>query len=70
MIVILGFQTMVRVRDPPVCAICEAVMKQLETMLEDKTTEVTFSFWCDLTVALVFCCSNNVFCKNAINYFK
>lgn len=31
---------MVRVRDSPTCAICEYVMKQLESMLEDHTTEV------------------------------
>ncbi|XP_022599359.1 prosaposin-like isoform X2 [Seriola dumerili] len=30
---------MVRVRDSPTCAICEFVMKQLESMLEDQTTE-------------------------------
>ncbi|XP_026212189.1 prosaposin isoform X2 [Anabas testudineus] len=30
---------MVRVRDSPTCAICEYVMKQLETMLEDHETE-------------------------------
>ncbi|XP_044069252.1 prosaposin isoform X2 [Siniperca chuatsi] len=30
---------MVRVRDSPTCAICEFVMKQLETMLEDQATE-------------------------------
>ncbi|KAA8583945.1 prosaposin isoform X2 [Etheostoma spectabile] len=30
---------MVRVRDSPTCAICEFVMKQLETMLEDQKTE-------------------------------
>ncbi|XP_071337336.1 prosaposin isoform X2 [Trachinotus anak] len=30
---------MVRVRDSPQCAICEFVMKQLEGMLEDQTTE-------------------------------
>ncbi|CAL9688064.1 unnamed protein product [Knipowitschia caucasica] len=30
---------MFRVRDSPSCAICEYVMKQVETMLEDKTTE-------------------------------
>ncbi|KAM3606641.1 uncharacterized protein V6R79_020329 [Siganus canaliculatus] len=30
---------MVRVRDPPFCAICEFVMKQLESMLEDQATE-------------------------------
>ncbi|XP_061546111.1 prosaposin [Phycodurus eques] len=30
---------MVRVRDSPTCAICEFVMKQLEDMLEDQTTE-------------------------------
>ncbi|KAF3708369.1 Prosaposin Proactivator polypeptide Saposin-A Protein [Channa argus] len=30
---------MVRVRDSPTCAICEFVMKQLETMLEDHETE-------------------------------
>ncbi|XP_029377552.1 prosaposin isoform X2 [Echeneis naucrates] len=29
----------VRVRDSPTCAICEFVMKQLESMLEDKTRE-------------------------------
>ncbi|XP_070772119.1 prosaposin isoform X1 [Enoplosus armatus] len=30
---------MVHVRDSPTCAICEFVMKQLETMLEDQKTE-------------------------------
>ncbi|KAK5614936.1 hypothetical protein CRENBAI_009075 [Crenichthys baileyi] len=30
---------MVRVRESPTCAICEFVMKQLESMLEDHTTE-------------------------------
>ncbi|XP_034753387.1 prosaposin isoform X2 [Etheostoma cragini] len=30
---------MVRVRDSPTCAICEFVMKQLESMLEDQKTE-------------------------------
>ncbi|XP_054885568.1 prosaposin [Poeciliopsis prolifica] len=30
---------MVRVRESPTCAICEFVMKQLESMLEDQTTE-------------------------------
>nr|XP_057915091.1 prosaposin [Doryrhamphus excisus] len=30
---------MVRVRESPTCAICEFVMKQLEAMLEDQTTE-------------------------------
>ncbi|XP_022048059.1 prosaposin isoform X1 [Acanthochromis polyacanthus] len=30
---------MVRVRDSPACAICEFVMKQLESMLEDQATE-------------------------------
>ncbi|XP_040905771.1 prosaposin isoform X2 [Toxotes jaculatrix] len=30
---------MVRVHDSPTCAICEFVMKQLETMLEDQRTE-------------------------------
>uniref|UniRef100_A0A8D3BW59 Prosaposin n=1 Tax=Scophthalmus maximus TaxID=52904 RepID=A0A8D3BW59_SCOMX len=33
------FQPMVRVRDSPTCAICEFVMKQLESMLEDQKTE-------------------------------
>lgn len=51
------FQAMVRVRDPPLCAICEAVMKQLETMLEDKATEVKYLllelFKCNSTVALL-----------------
>ncbi|KAM9727209.1 prosaposin [Menidia menidia] len=32
-------QPMVRVRDSPTCAICEFVMKQLESMLEDQATE-------------------------------
>lgn len=31
---------MVRVRESPTCAICEFVMKQLESMLEDQKTEV------------------------------
>lgn len=31
---------MVRVRNSAGCAICEFVMKQLESMLEDQTTEV------------------------------
>lgn len=31
---------MVRIRDSPTCAICEFVMKQLESMLEDHATEV------------------------------
>lgn len=34
---------MVRVRDSPQCAICEFVMKQLESMLEDQTTEVGYA---------------------------
>lgn len=34
------FQPMVHVRDSPGCAICEYVMKQLESMLEDHETEV------------------------------
>lgn len=34
------FQPMVRVRDSPQCAICEFVMKELETTLEDQKTEV------------------------------
>lgn len=38
------FQMMVRVCDPPFCSICEAVMKQLEAMLEDKATEVKYFF--------------------------
>lgn len=42
LIILFMFQAMVRVRDPPLCTICEAVMKQLETMLEDKTTEVKY----------------------------
>lgn len=33
-------QPLVRVRDPPLCRICELVMKQLESMLEDQATEV------------------------------
>jgi len=36
------FQPMVRVRESPTCAICEFVMKQLESMLEDQATEVCF----------------------------
>ncbi|KAM7385776.1 hypothetical protein PAMP_001833 [Pampus punctatissimus] len=32
-------KNMVRVRDSPTCTICEFVMKQLESMLEDQTTE-------------------------------
>uniref|UniRef100_A0A3Q4AJ94 Uncharacterized protein n=1 Tax=Mola mola TaxID=94237 RepID=A0A3Q4AJ94_MOLML len=32
-------QPMVRVRESPLCAICEFVMKQLEAMLEDQATE-------------------------------
>ncbi|XP_008281683.1 prosaposin isoform X2 [Stegastes partitus] len=32
-------KSMVRVRDSPTCAICEFVMKQLESMLQDETTE-------------------------------
>lgn len=31
---------MVRVRDSPLCAICEFVMKELEARLEDQATEV------------------------------
>lgn len=31
---------MVHVRDSPTCAICEFVMKQLDSMLVDHTTEV------------------------------
>ncbi|XP_033835794.1 prosaposin [Periophthalmus magnuspinnatus] len=34
-----GNKRMIRVRDSPTCAICEFVMKQLEAMLEDETTE-------------------------------
>lgn len=41
-LIIITFQMMVRVRDPPLCALCEAVMKHLESMLEDKTTEVKY----------------------------
>ena len=33
---------MVRVRESPMCAICEFVMKQLESMLEDQATEVGY----------------------------
>ncbi|XP_058507775.1 prosaposin [Solea solea] len=36
---IVSDKPMVRVRDSPKCAICEYVMKQLEDMLEDQTTE-------------------------------
>lgn len=36
------FQPMVQVRESPTCAICEYVMKQLETMLEDQATEVGY----------------------------
>lgn len=36
------FQSLVRVRDSNRCAICEFVMKQLETMLEDQATEVGY----------------------------
>ncbi|KAG7229995.1 hypothetical protein INR49_009715 [Caranx melampygus] len=36
---LFAFQPMVRVRDSPTCAICEFVMKQLESMLQDQTTE-------------------------------
>lgn len=36
------FQSVVRVRDSNMCAICEFVMKQLESMLEDQTTEVGY----------------------------
>ncbi|XP_028278906.1 prosaposin isoform X2 [Parambassis ranga] len=32
-------ESMVRVRDSPTCSICEFVMKQLESMLEDQATE-------------------------------
>ncbi|XP_041866997.1 prosaposin isoform X2 [Melanotaenia boesemani] len=32
-------KAMMRVHDSPTCAICEFVMKQLETMIEDQTTE-------------------------------
>lgn len=42
LIILFMFQAMVRVRDPPLCTICEAVMKKLEMMLEDKTTEVKY----------------------------
>lgn len=38
--ILFVFQTLVQVREPPLCKICETVMKQLETMLEDKATEV------------------------------
>lgn len=31
---------MVRVRDSPLCAICEFVMKEVEARLEDQATEV------------------------------
>lgn len=41
-IVLFMFQTLVRVRDPPYCAICEIVMKQLESILEDEATEVKY----------------------------
>lgn len=38
---------MVRVRDSPVCAVCEFVMKELEERLEDQATEVgTFQLHC------------------------
>lgn len=43
------FQPMVRVRESPTCAICEFVMKQLESMLEDQATEVG----CVLTISLI-----------------
>lgn len=36
------FQAMVQVRESPKCAICEFAMKELESLLEDQTTEVGF----------------------------
>ncbi|XP_029031183.1 prosaposin [Betta splendens] len=38
-IVVKSVKPMVRVRESPTCAICEFVMKQLESMLEDHATE-------------------------------
>ena len=34
------FQSMMRVKESPTCAICEFVMKQLEDTLKDEKTEV------------------------------
>lgn len=31
---------MVRARDSPQCAICEYVMKEIESLIQDQTTEV------------------------------
>lgn len=42
------FQPMMRARDSPQCAICEFVMKEVEDMLEDQTTEVGWSYLMDL----------------------
>lgn len=48
---------MVRVRDSPTCAICEFVMKQLESMLEDHETEVG----CVLTGCIWYDHKNNLY---------
>lgn len=41
-ICLVVLQPVVRVRESPGCAICEFVMKQLESMLENESTEVGY----------------------------